>query len=471
MENRNESNISINTKILGNQYNNHIYNKKEGKRPFLLQFKQLKYYYNLRKQFKNNVSLGYIPQGHDEIYLPKITVAQNMYCLIDRKWLNKWKNHVGYKIIKKKIKEDKIERDLDNNDYKWISEIIDKNYKDNYLNPLDNNTIYKDNEINPFADFKVIHKDCFELFNIIYNNLDINKNFRRYTLRLFKDKYFVYLNNDMLYIVFRNINSKKFTEIIVNFTNNEKSEEIEITNKKQIIDILSNKDINEYLKEINFNFYEIEKEIEYFNCKIKIYNKTFLRRVEEYFMSIFPNIRNERNELLNTNILSNGLMKIVEIDELKQRIKKLEEELDKEKNKNKMLEQNIINLKKELKKEKDKDLTKNININKLNQIIVEKENKIKTLEKKLSRFPFELNEREKLISVIFISLDQNLYYSIICKNTDRFDTIEKKLYDVYSQYSETENYFTVNGNKINKLKTLEDNKIKNNDLIILNQIK
>ena len=188
-------------------------------------------------------------------------------------------------------------------------------------------------------------------------------------------------------------------------------------------------------------------------------------------MSIFPNIRNERNELLNTNILSNGLMKIVEIDELKQRIKKLEEELDKEKNKNKMLEQNIINLKKELKKEKDKDLTKNININKLNQIIVEKENKINTLEKKLSRFPFELNEREKLISVIFISLDQNLYYSIICKNTDRFDTIEKKLYDVYSEYSETENYFTVNGNEINKLKTLEDNKIKNNDLIILNQIK
>ena len=82
-----------------------------------------------------------------------------------------------------------------------------------------------------------------------------------------------------------------------------------------------------------------------------------------------------------------------------------------------------------------------------------------------------MNEREKLISVIFIFFDKNLYYSIICKNYDRFDTIEKKLYDVYSEYSETKNFFTVNGKRINKVKTLEYNNINNNDLIILNYIK
>lgn len=139
------------------------------------------------------------------------------------------------------------------------------------------------------------------------------------------------------------------------------------------------------------------------------------------------------------------------------------------------MEQNIINLKNELNEEmnKNKDLEqsikmKNININELNEIIVKKEKKINILEEKLSRFPFELNEEEKLMSIIFTTLDHKFYYSIICKNTDRFNTIENKLYEAFSEYSETENNFLFNGRKINKVKSLEDNKI--NDLIILMQI-
>jgi len=126
--------------------------------------------------------------------------------------------------------------------------------------------------------------------------------------------------------------------------------------------------------------------------------------------------------------------------------------------------------------DKNKDLKKNIemkdiNIKELNQIIIEKEKKINILEIKLSRFPFELKEKDKLMSVIFTSLEEQFYYSIICKNTDSFDTIKSKLYDAFPEYSETENYFTVNGNRINKVKTLEYNKINNNDLIILNKNK
>ena len=45
----NKSNKIIDTQIIIDKSNNHIYNKKEGKNPFLLQFKQLKYYYNLGK--------------------------------------------------------------------------------------------------------------------------------------------------------------------------------------------------------------------------------------------------------------------------------------------------------------------------------------------------------------------------------------------------------------------------------------
>ena len=72
------------------------------------------------------------------------------------------------------------------------------------------------------------------------------------------------------------------------------------------------------------------------------------------------------------------------------------------------------------------------------------------------------------MTVIFTTYDENLYYSIICKNTEKFSIIENKLYDSYSQYSNSENYFIFNGRKINKDNTLEENDIKNNSIIILN---
>ena len=517
----------------------------------------------------------------------------------------------------------------------------------------------------------------------------------------------------MFFISFKNINSHKFTEIIVNFEeirdnykedNKSENKEIKVINKKKIIDFLYNKDLNELLNEITFNFIEIEIKLECHYYKIEIYNKTLLRKAEESQMrnSAFPTISNERDELLNVNILfrnikyldinnvkteivfenfqnkylytfarkpknnekklessnfkldndeqkvnNNNIMKesnninnqkndvldssenniinpkifkninnyndnqsfdekeiyinpefgneqinnlslnesqpnffqcqnnnfnynnnqniyqndnndyisnynnknhmhcinnnIIqnnnnqvlfsnnnilvnnnynnqpinqifnsnneknninqqnifqtklimmeqdkknieniknkEINELKKKINELEKDIKNEKDKNKLLEQNINSLKEELNEEikKRKDLEKNIemknnNINDLNNIILEKEKKINILEKKLSRFPFELNEEEKLMSVIFTTMNEKFHYSIICKNTDIFNTIENKLYDAFPEYSETENYFLFKGNKINKVKTLEYNKIKNNDLIILKQI-
>ena len=62
----------------------------------------------------------------------------------------------------------------------------------------------------------------------------------------------------------------------------------------------------------------------------------------------------------------------------------------------------------------------------LYQTILEKDKEIKELRIKLSRFPFELKEGEKLMTVNFQSLDQKLKsYSIICKNTDLINNKEK----------------------------------------------
>ena len=133
---------------------------------------------------------------------------------------------------------------------------------------------------------------------------------------------------------------------------------------------------------------------------------------------------------------------------------------------------NVININEEnnLIKEFNSNL-KNIN-NNLNSRL-EPKDKINLLEeirikdKIIANNPYQLLEGEKLLSVIFVSLDQKIHYSCICKNTDKFNKLESILYEKYPEYSESENLFYVNGNKINKYKSLEFNKIKNSDIIIL----
>ena len=74
---------------------------------------------------------------------------------------------------------------------------------------------------------------------------------------------------------------------------------------------------------------------------------------------------------------------------------------------------------------------------------------------------------EKIISIIFISIDQKILYSIICKNTDKFTRLENILYDKYPEYKDTENYFIFNGKKINRFNTIDENNISNNSIITL----
>ena len=103
--------------------------------------------------------------------------------------------------------------------------------------------------------------------------------------------------------------------------------------------------------------------------------------------------------------------------------------------------------------------------------ILEKDKELNELKQKLSRYPFELKEGEKLMTVNFGSIDQKIQnFSVICKNTDTFRVIEKKLYENYKEFYETENYFTFNGKKVHKYKSLDENNIKNNDIIMLNTI-
>ena len=147
------------------------------------------------------------------------------------------------------------------------------------------------------------------------------------------------------------------------------------------------------------------------------------------------------------------------------------------KEKNEDINENINKLIKENKnlKEKNYNLTKennDLNIN--NRDLKNKSkflnNEIKDLKEKLNRYPFLLENNEELISIIIYSRDEKIIYPIPCKNTNIINDIEKELYKVFPEYSNNKNIFLYKGKKINKFETLQKNKIKNGDILILDRV-
>lgn len=114
---------------------------------------------------------------------------------------------------------------------------------------------------------------------------------------------------------------------------------------------------------------------------------------------------------------------------------------------NELFEKEITN-RKLLKKIKELENNKKTtgNLSSLNEKIINlyeelkiKEQKIEKLEKALKRYPIELSENEKLMSIIINSSDEKIQHTIICKNTDKFIKIEEILYNEYPQYEELSN--------------------------------
>ena len=159
-------------------------------------------------------------------------------------------------------------------------------------------------------------------------------------------------------------------------------------------------------------------------------------------------LENQNNEY---KIKINNLEKLIK--ELQIQLEEKEEIINEEKIKNDNLQKEIKNFK-NLK-----------NIPNFNSKIKELENEIK-----LFKSYYKFSEGEKLISIKIISGNNDINFKKICKNTQEFSKIESILYKEYPKYIESENYFLVHGNKINKHKSLKENKINNNDEIILEVI-
>ena len=102
-------------------------------------------------------------------------------------------------------------------------------------------------------------------------------------------------------------------------------------------------------------------------------------------------------------------------------------------------------------------------------------NKIKLLENELNKKNNEIDNYEitsikpgeKIMAINFVSMGNNDigHYNLMCKNIDLFIRLEERLYEDFPQFKEYETYFEVNGKRIKRFKTLEQNNIKTNDII------
>ena len=95
---------------------------------------------------------------------------------------------------------------------------------------------------------------------------------------------------------------------------------------------------------------------------------------------------------------------------------------------------------------------------------LEKKNEeIKDLKSKFQNY--ELLEKEKLITISFITQSENIIWSVICKKSNPFKKLENLFYKDYPEYKEKHLYFKLNRRTINKEENLEKNNIENNDVI------
>jgi len=98
-------------------------------------------------------------------------------------------------------------------------------------------------------------------------------------------------------------------------------------------------------------------------------------------------------------------------------------------------------------------------------------NKIKELEKEIKKYQtYFLLPGEKLFDIKFISNEHKINFNIVAKNTDKFSKLESYLYDKYPKLKDSENYFLISGKKLNRYRTLDENKINDNDIITIDII-
>ena len=211
---------------------------------------------------------------------------------------------------------------------------------------------------------------------------------------------------------------------------------------KQILNISKRRPLQ---KEIILNPGELERSIN--AIKIDVQNGKLIMDKNEYNIGII--IKKEKQ----VEEKDSKLETIFENEKIKNNNNKEEKndiELNKDKNNNKK----DFN-------DNNKDIKENENIN-----IKDNNNNKEDLQANQNC----KDSNDTKISLFFESVDQKIKETIVCQSNESFHILEGILYEKYPQYKESENYFIVNGVKVNRFKTLKENNIKNGDKIVLNII-
>ena len=154
---------------------------------------------------------------------------------------------------------------------------------------------------------------------------------------------------------------------------------------------------------------------------------------------------------------------MIEIKDLKRQLKEEKDKNLKLINENNILKNTIDNLNKKL--EQIKGIKQS-----LENDLAQKDIEIQKLRSQKSNDYFDissLKSNDKIIGVNFVSMGINDigHYSLVCKTRDLFVNLEERLYNDFPHFKNYETYFEVNGKRIKRFQTLEQNKIKNNDII------
>ena len=172
--------------------------------------------------------------------------------------------------------------------------------------------------------------------------------------------------------------------------------------------------------------------------------------------NLFANIR-KTNTIDFSNNIPNTNYNESENDKLKR-------QLNEEKNKNmKLINENKI-LKKQINALNDK-------IKKLEEMQINQDklkfNKFNNSIKQNDFLVHKMKPSEQLLNVTFITSVTNglISYQLICKNTELFVRLEERFYNDFPQFKEYDLFFKNNNKKIKRFKTLEENNIKNKDVI------
>ena len=205
-------------------------------------------------------------------------------------------------------------------------------------------------------------------------------------------------------------------------------------------------------------------------CKLNIYFylQNIFKNIYYFYLLLYFSSKNFIDFIPIQN-KNNNSDKIIN---KKNKIKTNNIKLNKEKDKNKKLNEKIIKLEKELDNErkmvkllKDK-INNSSNIIELQKLLELKNKEIEEL--KFKNDPLYFKPGEKIYSINFTSIDQKIgHYCIPCKNTDIFAKLEIKLYEDYPEYKDKETYFIKNGDRIKRFKSLDENNIKSNDILML----